>query len=45
MLSYIAMRGHWCNTIVQKVHSPSEDKSHDLKISFYEELEQLIAIF
>ena len=33
-LSYIVMRGRWCNVIVLNVHAPSEEKSGDLKDSF-----------
>jgi hypothetical protein len=40
-LSYIVLRGRQCNIIVLNVHAPSEDKSDDLKDSFYEELEQV----
>jgi len=36
----IVLKGHWCNIIALNVHAPSEDKSDDLKDSFYEELEQ-----
>ena len=25
-VSYIALRGHWCNVIVLNVHAPSEEK-------------------
>jgi hypothetical protein len=35
---YIIIRGYWCNIIVLNVHASSEDKSSDLKDSFYEEL-------
>jgi exonuclease III len=35
---YIILRGRWCNIIVVNVHSPCEDKSNDVKGSFYEEL-------
>jgi hypothetical protein len=38
-LSYIVLRGRWCNTIVLNVHAPSEEKSDEAKDSFYEELE------
>jgi hypothetical protein len=38
-VSYIVLRGRWCNIIVLNVHAPSEDKSDDSKDSFYEELE------
>jgi hypothetical protein len=34
----IILRGRWCNVIVLKVHVPCEDKSDDVKESFYEEL-------
>ena len=36
-VSYIVMRGCWCNIIVLNVHAPSEDKSDNSKDSFYEE--------
>ena len=39
MMSYIVLRGRWCNIIVFNVHGPSEEKSDYLKDSFYEELE------
>ena len=37
-VSYIVLRGRWCNIIVLNVHAPSEDKSDDSKDTFYEEL-------
>jgi hypothetical protein len=37
-MSYIILRGHWCNIIILNVHAPSEDKSNDVKDSFYEKL-------
>jgi exonuclease III len=37
-MSYIIIRGRWCNIIVLNVHAPCEDKSDDVKDSFYEEL-------
>ena len=40
-MSYIVLRGPWCNIIVLNVHVPSEEKSYDSKDSFYEELEQV----
>jgi exonuclease III len=40
-LSYIVLRGHWCNIIVSNVHVPSEEKSDDSKGRFYEEFEQI----
>jgi hypothetical protein len=44
-VSYIVLRGRWCNIIVLNVHVPNEDKSDDLKDSFYEELEQVFDHF
>ena len=44
-VSYIVLRGRWCNIIVLNVHAPSEDKSDDSKDSFYEELEQFFDHF
>jgi len=40
-VSYIVLRGRWYNMIVRNVHAPSEDKSDDLKDTFYMELEQV----
>jgi hypothetical protein len=37
-MSYIILRGRWCH-IVLNVHAPAEDKTDDVKDSFYEELE------
>jgi hypothetical protein len=37
-MSYIILRGHWCHIIVLNIHSPTEDKTDDVKDSFYEEL-------
>jgi hypothetical protein len=36
-MSYIVLRGHWCNITVLNVHAPCEDKSDD-KDSFREKL-------
>ena len=44
-MSYIVLRGRWCNIIVLNVHAPSEEKSDDSKDSFYEELEQVFDHF
>ena len=44
-VSYIVLRGRWCNIIVLNVHAPSEDKSDDSKDSLYEELEQVFDHF
>jgi hypothetical protein len=37
-MSYIILRGHWSNIIVLIVHAPCEDKSDNVKDSFYDEL-------
>jgi hypothetical protein len=37
-MSYIILRGRWCNITVVNVHSPCEDTSDDIKDSFCEEL-------
>jgi hypothetical protein len=38
-MSYIVLRGCWCNIIVLNAHTPTEEKGDDSKDSFYEELE------
>jgi hypothetical protein len=37
-MSYIILRGRWCNIVVLNVHTPCEDKGDGVKDSFYEEL-------
>jgi exonuclease III len=37
-MSYIILRGRWCNIIVLNVHAPCEDEGNDVQGSFYEEL-------
>ena len=44
-VSYIVLRGRWCNIIVLNVHAPSEENSDDSKDSFYEDLEQVFDNF
>ena len=44
-VSYIVLRGRWCNIIVMNVHAPSEEKCDDSRDSFYEELEQMFYHF
>jgi hypothetical protein len=44
-MSYMILRGRWCNIIVLNVHDPTEDKNHDIKDRFYEELEQVFDKF
>jgi len=43
-LSYIVLRGHWCNIIVLIVHVPSEEESDDSTDSFYDKSEQVFFI-
>jgi hypothetical protein len=38
-MSYIKLSDRWCHIIVLNVHAPTEDKTDDVKDSFYEELE------
>jgi exonuclease III len=40
-MSYTILRGRWCHIIVLNVHAPTEDKTDDVKDSFYEELERV----
>jgi hypothetical protein len=40
-MSYVILRGRWCDIIVLNVHVPTEDKSDDVKDRFYEEVEQV----
>jgi hypothetical protein len=44
-MSYIILRGRWCHIIVLIVHAPTEDKTNDVKDSFYEELERVFDKF
>jgi hypothetical protein len=44
-MSYIILRGHWCDIIILNVHAPTEDKIDDMKESFYEEIECVFDIF
>jgi hypothetical protein len=44
-MSYIKLRGRWCDTIVLNVHAPTEDKNYDMKDSFNEELERVLDQF
>jgi hypothetical protein len=43
-MSYIILRGRWCNIIVLNVHAPTEDKIDDIRDRFYKELEQVFFI-
>ena len=40
-MSYIVLRGRWCNIILLNVHAPSEEKSDDSKDSVYENLKRV----
>jgi hypothetical protein len=44
-MSYIILRGRWCHIIVLNVHAPTEDKTVDVKDSFYEKLEHVFHKF
>jgi hypothetical protein len=44
-MSYITMKGRWCDITVLNVHAPTEDKDDVIKDSFYEELEQVFDQF
>jgi len=44
-VSYIVLRGRWCNIIVLNVHAPSENKCDDSENSFYDELNQVFDHF
>jgi hypothetical protein len=44
-MSYITLKGHWCDIIVLNVHAPTEDKDDDVKDDFYEGLEQVFDQF
>jgi hypothetical protein len=44
-MSYVTLKGRWCNTIILNVHAPTEDKDDVIKDSFYEELEQVFDQF
>jgi hypothetical protein len=37
-LSYIILRGRWCDIIILNVHAPAESKVDDMKDRIYEEL-------
>jgi exonuclease III len=44
-MSYIILRGRWCNIIVLNLHAPTEDKIDDIKNRFCKELEQILDKF
>jgi hypothetical protein len=40
-MSYIILRGRWCDIIVLNVLAPTEGKIDDMKDRFYEELKHV----
>jgi hypothetical protein len=40
-MSYITLRGHWCDAFVLNVHASTEDKDDDAKDGFCEELDHV----
>jgi hypothetical protein len=44
-MSYITLKGCWCDIIVLNVRAPTEDANDVIKDSFYEELEQVFDQF
>jgi hypothetical protein len=40
-MSYITLKGRWCDDVILNVHAPTEDKDDDKKDSFHEKLEQV----
>jgi hypothetical protein len=43
-MSYVKLRGCWCDIIVLNVHAPTKDKT-DTKDSLYDELERVFDKF
>jgi hypothetical protein len=44
-MSCVILRGRWCHILVLNVHASTEDKTDDVKDSFYEELELVFSKF
>ena len=44
-MSYIVLRGNWCNIIVLNVHALAQEESDDSKDSFYEKLKHVFNHF
>jgi hypothetical protein len=40
-MSYLILRGRWCHIIVLNIYVPTEDKTGDVKDSFYKEFERV----
>jgi hypothetical protein len=45
MLSYITLKGRWCDIIILNAHAPTEDKDDVIRNIIYEELEQVFDQF
>jgi hypothetical protein len=43
-MSYKILKGRCCDIIALNVHAPTEDKTDDMKDTFYEELEHVFYI-
>jgi len=43
--THVVLRGRWCNIIVLYVHATSEEKSDDLKDSFFKNYSRFFIIF
>jgi hypothetical protein len=44
-ISYITLKGCWCDIIALDMHAPTEDKDNNVKDSFHKELEQVFYQF
>jgi hypothetical protein len=44
-MSYITLKGRWCDIILLNVHAPTEDKDDDMKGSIFEKLEKVFDQF
>jgi hypothetical protein len=44
-MSYIILKGRWCNIIVLNMHAPCEDEGDGVKDSYYEELGHVLISF
>jgi len=41
-ISYVEIRGRWCDIIAANAHAPTENKSEDTQAYFYEELQRVL---
>jgi hypothetical protein len=44
-MSYLILKGCWCHIIVLNIYAPTENKTDDVKDSFYEKLERVFDKF